>query len=194
METLRRYNELRIRYRDLSGDNSGSTAVEFAMISPILLLMLFGMLELGWLFIRMSILDSAVAEAGRSVYTGAAAYGYVTHDDIEEMICDNLTFASANYCKANIAVELTVIEDFNDAPDHAAVCEDDSMKVQPLTNYEPGAESEIVYMRVCLTTPLMLPAIGMATQLPQTEDGRFQMTSAITFMNEPFGSKNIAGN
>ncbi len=185
---FRNHSDSKRKLRDLSGDESGTPAIEFAMVSPIFFLMVFALLELGWLFIRMSLLDSAVAVVGREVYTGAAAYGFVSQDDIEESICNRLVFTNGSSCTQNLTVELTVINDFNDAPNDAAICRDDTMNVQPVTEYEPGSDSEIIYMRVCLTTPLMLPAIGIASRLPQTSDGRFRLTSAITFMNEPFGS------
>lgn len=49
----------------------GSSAIEFALLLPLLLALLFGIIEFGWLFQRQSSLVSAVREGARAGVTYA---------------------------------------------------------------------------------------------------------------------------
>ena len=42
----------------------GANAVEFALIAPVLVLILFGAMEYSWMFLNQICLDSAVAQGG----------------------------------------------------------------------------------------------------------------------------------
>ncbi|MET0180072.1 MAG: TadE/TadG family type IV pilus assembly protein, partial [Novosphingobium sp.] len=53
------------RLAALAGDASGVSTIEFALVAPVLLLLLFGMLELGYQSYARTVLEGAVQEAGR---------------------------------------------------------------------------------------------------------------------------------
>lgn len=54
------------RIRRLAADCSGMTIIEFAIVTPVFLLMVMGLLDLGQLFYARSMLNGAVEEAARS--------------------------------------------------------------------------------------------------------------------------------
>lgn len=64
----------------------GAAAVEFALILPIFLLLLFGMIEYGWILTNQIVLTHAVSE-------GARAAVKVEEDEAE-------TFAKQSVCEA----------------------------------------------------------------------------------------------
>jgi Flp pilus assembly protein TadG len=51
-------------------DQQGAAAVEFALIMPILLVLLFGIIQYGWYFYAMQAGSSAVGDAARRVAVG----------------------------------------------------------------------------------------------------------------------------
>lgn len=53
-------------WRRLARDRAGSTAAEFALTVPIVLMLLFGTVELGRLFIANAGLQNAIGEAART--------------------------------------------------------------------------------------------------------------------------------
>ena len=55
--------------RSRSGE-AGASAVELALISPVLILLLFGIIVFGWTFFRAQSMQSAVREGGRLAAVG----------------------------------------------------------------------------------------------------------------------------
>ena len=62
------------RVRDVRRDCQGASAVEFALVLPILLIVLFGIFELSWLVSSQTLLNYATFQAARTaskaVYAG----------------------------------------------------------------------------------------------------------------------------
>lgn len=54
------------RVRRLAGDSAGVTIVEFALVAPVMLLLLGGLLELGYVAFARSTLESAILDASRT--------------------------------------------------------------------------------------------------------------------------------
>lgn len=63
------------RLRSLVRDNSGVTALEFAMIGPIFLLLILAVMENGLTLWSQSVLDNATRDAARLLQTGQAQSG-----------------------------------------------------------------------------------------------------------------------
>jgi Flp pilus assembly protein TadG len=176
---------LRKRAFGLLADASGAAGVEFAIVGPIFIGFVLAFFELGMVMLRISSVDFAVAEASKFVYIGAATAGDPTQSDIEDFICSRALLVSN--CKQNIAVELTVVEAFFTPPPEAAPCRDSSsVDPAPVVRYQPGGTSDIVFMRVCVTTDVLTPFLGLGASLHRTETNRLQIVSSIAFMNEPF--------
>jgi len=166
-------------------NNKGVTAVEFALVGPVFLAMLLSAVELGLLLTKVALLDNAANSISRSVYTGAVTDGSVMKEDLEETVCDTIKFLDAG-CADNLAIELTTISDFTAIPDTEAVCIDSDDPIMPVVSFNPGADNDIVYMRICLTTNVYVPGIGLGLNFSKTETGKLQLVSTLAFSNEPF--------
>ena len=59
-----------MRSRCIRSCDSGASAVELALISPLLILLLFGIIVFGWTFFRAQSMQSAVREGGRLAAVG----------------------------------------------------------------------------------------------------------------------------
>ena len=164
---------------------AGATAVELAFVLPIFLWLVGGIIETGWLMTKHALVDRAVANAARFVYTGAASTNEdVTRASLEGFICEQSSVI-AN-CAENIALELTVIDSFDAIPETEAPCRESDVEIEPAVSFEPGASSEIVFMRVCVTTEVHMPLLGLGFAMAKTENGNHQFTSSLAFANEPF--------
>ncbi|MEL7547375.1 MAG: TadE/TadG family type IV pilus assembly protein [Pseudomonadota bacterium] len=159
----------------------GATAVEFALVAPVFFALIFSMIETGWLMTKASMLDYAVNNSSRMIYTGQAP----TQGALEQLLCDEaIIFPN---CRENIVVELTVVDDFTSIPDTAATCTDaNTTPIKPVTEYVSGSGGEIVFLRVCITTDVLTPGLGLGLALAESGEGRFEMVSSLAFMNEPF--------
>ncbi|MEX0644116.1 MAG: TadE/TadG family type IV pilus assembly protein, partial [Parvularculaceae bacterium] len=56
----------------LLGDRRGSSAVEFAIVVPVFLALMFSMFEVGWFYFVNSVVDAAAINVARYIRTGQA--------------------------------------------------------------------------------------------------------------------------
>lgn len=167
--------------RRLQTRRGGATAVEFALVAPIFFGLIFSILEAGWIMSKITLLDRAVVNSARLIYTGQAP----DQDALEQLICDEAVIISD--CRQNINVELFVMDDFTTQPDTDVGCSDaNNPAIQPAVHYSSGAGSDIVLMRVCLTTAVFTPGLGFGLNLAHGSNNTFELVSSIAFMNEPF--------
>jgi Flp pilus assembly protein TadG len=75
-------------WRRLQKDETGATAVEFAMVAPLFFLMLGVILETGLMMFTEYVLQTSVQEAGRKVRTGQAQEKAMSASDFRKEICD----------------------------------------------------------------------------------------------------------
>ena len=164
----------------------GVTAVEFALVAPIFFATIFALFEAGLLMIKISLLENAVDQAGRKIYTGAAiSDATVTVDSLKASICDRTVLIQE--CLSNITLEATTLTSLGDLPATGATCQDSmSGAVSPLVDYNPGSGSEVSFVRVCVTTGILTPFLGLGLALPKNAQGRYEIISSLTFVNEPF--------
>lgn len=179
----------RRRFKKFGSDQKGSAAVEFALVGPLFLAFMFSMIELGLIMTKIALLDQAVAQSAKFIYTGAATSGNPTQDSLEDFICDrSVLFVN---CKENITVEVIPVTDFTGSSAGAAQCsdsEDVDQTVKPVVDYMPGGGTQIAMLRVCITTEIFTPGLrySLGAAVQNTKTGRAQFVSLLAFMNEPF--------
>ncbi|WOK36968.1 pilus assembly protein [Sphingomonas sp. C3-2] len=105
------------RLASLHRARSGSTAIEFAILAPVFLMTLMGLLELGYQTYISSVLDGAMNDAGRSstLEDGASQVNNIDQrvkDRILEM-APGATFESSRKAYSNFA-DVGKPEPFND--------------------------------------------------------------------------------
>jgi Flp pilus assembly protein TadG len=75
--------------RKALGTEDGAALVEFAVVAPVMLLILLGIIDFGLLFQRYQVITNAAREGARV----AVLPGYVIPDDVEERVTQFLTAA-----------------------------------------------------------------------------------------------------
>lgn len=165
----------------LARDQKGVTAIEFAMVGPILIAMIFSIIELSFLILKMLLVENAVEIASKQIYTGKVP----DRAAFEQLICDNLPLFSN--CQDLVNVEAIEITTFEAVPSTNAECRDSGENTfEPLRSYSTGTASAIMFLRVCVTTPIFTPGLGLGAALPKQSDGSFAVVSSTVFVNEPF--------
>ncbi len=174
--------------RRLTHDTRGAAALEFAITGPLFIALILAMIETGVVTMKIALLDNAVAEAARIVYTGGLNGSTTGQSDLEDFICKKAVLFSR--CKENIVIELTPIGQFNNQPNTAPTCFDStgSVDVKPVTAFNAGARSEVMFMRVCMTTAVITPGLGAGVGLRKSNlnPNRRQIITQSAFLNEPF--------
>ncbi len=178
----------RARLRRLGGDRRGTAAIEFAIVAPVFLALMFSIFEVGWFYFSNSVIDAAVANASRLVRTGQIQKGYADDDERFEAMYDEVCRVLDKFgdCEDRLTVEVSNYSTFSElaADNSAATCADsppDQIEAMP---FSPGGEYEIVRVRICFIYTTLNPAIGM--NLSEGGSNKRHLVSTMIFRNEPY--------
>lgn len=170
--------------RKAARDRRGSTAVEFAIVAPAFLALMFSTFEAGWFYFANSQLDAAVLDASRFIRTGQAQQGGFDKDAFFNHVCPRLEIFGQ--CSERLTVEVDTFASFAElaADNSAAVCSTDSAEELAAIPYNPGLDNEIVRVRFCLLYNTINPTIGL--NLSDAANGTRKLYGSYLFRNEPF--------
>lgn len=161
---------LRIRRNE-----AGSLSVEFALLAPAFLILLFGIIESGLMLFNSIIMEGAAQEAARQVRTGVVQNSGDPETAFKTLLCDNL------YSVVSCASLTYVVEKF---PTFAASSMTDmfdangNVRAATYADTEPG---DVVIVRVAMNWTFITPLIGYAYGTDT-----MQLISTVVFRNEPF--------
>jgi Flp pilus assembly protein TadG len=169
-------------------DRSGSAALEFAIIAPVLFLFLFGTIETGVVYFAGTALQNATDDAARQVRTGQASGFNV--NQFKTQICSEMTgFISASTCAASIQVDVRQYSSFSGASYPSVTNTDGSMNTSAMSYPSSLQPCEVVLVRAFypwqIITPLMQPL------MQNSPGGQYLMTAAAAFRSEPYTSSAV---
>jgi Flp pilus assembly protein TadG len=181
--------------RALHGDSKGATIVEFALILPVLCMMLLGTLDLGYRAYVASIVQGALHDAARM-----ATVGGVTTAQIQTFVQNRLQSFSRN---ATITTTARSYSDYSGVK----VAETITNDTVPLGTYNPGdcfadangngtydtdrgrsgtgGSEDVVYFEVTMTYPHIVPVARLFGW-----SGNITTTQNTVLRNQPFAARN----
>jgi len=163
-----------------SRSQDGSTAIEFALLFPIFIAVLFSAFEMGTLFLRFNQLDHAVDNVSRLIRINqGVSYSEPT---IRKMVCQEIRIVKS--CEDYMAVELTSLSSFAMSGTQNA-CSGTGKVVRSPGAFSAGKNSEVLIMRVCLSLAPLTPYLGIALNLAPEGNDRYVAVSSTLFANEP---------
>lgn len=159
--------------------DSGATAVEFALIAPVLVFLFMAILEVSVMFFAMANIDGAAIEAARRIRTGQNQSSADPASDFSASLCGYLS--SIISCGG-------LFHDARTVSTFASVSLDteiDPVTGEPVTyGFSGGGAGDIVVVRVMYYWDFVTPFIG--TYLGDTGSDRRLLTSTVVFQNEPY--------
>lgn len=165
--------------------DTGAAALEFALVVPIFLYLLFGILEFGLVMHVSSLVENAVHEGARYGITGET-YGDLNPDGLSrEQFLEKYIVKRVGrwiYDPSDLTITTTVVGNIVDLGTGGA---------QPDKNNGYGGGGQAVTYKVLykwhILTPLVGPLIG-------DEDGIYPIRATVTVKNEDFcGRRNCFG-
>jgi len=178
---LNRPPALRRRLTAFGRDTSGSATIEFVMLFPFLLYMIFTIAEVGVLMTRTVMLDRGLDIAVRGLRLGLLPGA--TADDIKTIICDGAFLLGD--CEDVVMLNLEPLNDYSTFVSTGADCVDRTSEIEPTITFNPGAESQIMFVRACLVVDPLFPGSGIGAMLPKDASGGYRIIAKSAFMNEP---------
>ena len=168
------------------GAQGGQAAVELALVSTPFFLLLFGIVELGLIFLVSSSLENATAQAARTIRTGSFQNGtQATSAALKSAICSRFDWLPAD-CSANLYLDVRTFTSFSTVTTPQPVQNGNFNPAALSCN--PGGPGDIVVVRAYYLWPLIAPLMSKALQ--QVNGGRTLITSTATFRNEPYTQTN----
>ena len=165
-------------------NKKGSAAVEFAVIVPVFLGLMFSIFEVGWFYFANATVSAATTKASRLVRTGQAQQANMTKQEFFDEVCNVVQYFGD--CSEKLTVDVAMFADFAAlaADTSTATCGDAPEEDLSNIPYAPGVGSQIVRVRICFLYKTINPAIGVNL----TEEGSTErrITSTLVFQNEPY--------
>jgi Flp pilus assembly protein TadG len=162
---------------------SGSAAIEFAMIAPVLFLFIFGIIETGVIFFASSTLQNATDDTARQIRTGQLS-GTLTASQIRSVVCGEAEGLISD-CLTGLMVDLRAYSSFTGASYPSVSNSDGSINTGSLA-VQATADCDIVLLRTFYAWKIMTPL--MSTLLQTGSTGTSILTSSAAFRTEPYTS------
>jgi Flp pilus assembly protein TadG len=175
----------RLIARMRSRARSGSAAIEFALVAPVLFLFLFGTIETGAIYFACTALQNATDDAARMVRTGQAAG--MSEAQFKLQICGEITgLISASACTSNLQVDIRQYASFATASYPTVTNASGSLNTGAMQYPSSLTPCEVVLVRAfypwSIITPLMQPL------LENMPNGQYLLSAAAAFRSEPYTS------
>jgi Flp pilus assembly protein TadG len=167
---------------------SGATAVEFALVAPVFMLMFFAIVETGLVFLANMTLEKAVKETGRLIKTGQAQHADMSAAEFRAEVCAHIDYLM-NCDAGELLIDVRAFSNFGGASYPEALDEGGNLNPN-LDSFNLGGSGlggeAIVLMRVFykwqLFTPLFAEYFANITGVGNVR----LISSSLAFKNEPF--------
>ncbi len=159
---------------------AGAATVEFIIIFPVLIWIVFSTFELGWITTRQMMLDRSVSLTIRDLRLGKIPNP--THDGLKELVCERATILRD--CIDNIHMELVPMDEHSGIPQTSTQCVDRTGEIEPVESFNSGTASEVMFVRVCVVVDPLMPGMGVGAGL-KLNGGGFAMVAFSAFKREP---------
>lgn len=180
--------------RALCRNTAGATAVEFAMILPVLLTLVMGGFELGLAQYMRSVLEGAMQQAGRnsSLQSGVSSQGQIdayVRSQVQAVFPGaTVEFARSNYTTFS---DVSAPEDFTDGNANGRYDSGECFVDQNGNRRWDadrgatglGGANDVVLYTATVTYASTLPVRGLGLSSVQT------LTSSTTLRNQPYSSQ-----
>jgi Flp pilus assembly protein TadG len=172
------------------GERSAVAAIEFAMVAPILILLIIEILQIGFYFYTSATLNYATNAAARQIRVGAVATSSETAAQFKTNFCSYLSGAMP--CANVIQSLYTVPEGVSPAGFYAFLNTTQTGLAPPQTNtaipatFCPGQPGSVVYVQSYYAMPVFSPIwFAVASQNFNGSIVHFVLATAA-FKNEPY--------
>jgi Flp pilus assembly pilin Flp len=171
-------------------NREGATAVEFGLVALPFFALLFAIIETALIFWSTQVLETAVADAARKIYTGQfqAEHGDINDPNLvaekfREDLCSRVT--ALFDCNAIVEVDITRIGDRFPATGLPLPVIDGNFDAEAGGfGYDQTGPSDIVVVRAAMQYPVFVSLMNPAQS--NLNNGKRLIMASSAFRNEPF--------
>lgn len=186
-----RFQNLLLRF---AAARRGTTAIEFAIIALPLCVMMFGIIELGLVFMVSVTLQNATDNAARQIRTGGFQIsGSNAKGDFKTLVCNRMAWL-ATPCLTKLTVAVQTFADFNTASSNSATAGTAwTPAAAAATCFSTGAPGDIVLVRTYYEWDVFTPLLDKALVNMGTSSNKRLISTVATFRNEPYSTATPVG-
>jgi Flp pilus assembly protein TadG len=158
----------------------GMAAVEFALVAPIFLAMMLGILQITLIFFAKESLESITESAARGVLTGQVQSNGTTQAQFNTAVCGKITVL---FSCSGMMVDLepaTSLSTVNIS--EPTLTFNSSGNVTNSWVFNPGASGQVMVLRVMYQWPLFTGPLGLS--LSNLSNGNLLIMATSVFKNE----------
>jgi Flp pilus assembly protein TadG len=179
------------RLRPWRKDDSGFTAVEFAIVALPFVMLLFGTLSVCLYFFTNFTMENAVWQASRAIRTGqfqqgqGAYSGIATDEDRKKAFKQALCAKAPQFIDCNKAIILVQSNSGGFGSIVQPTCATDGTMIdESKAEFNAGGASSVVLVTVCYPWSFggHLPFIGLSNM----KDGSLLIQASVAFRTEPY--------
>ena len=164
------------------GREEGNATIEFVILFPALITLFLMVVEAGLMMTRGVMLDRAVDLSVREIRLGTL--NPMSAAGLKQAICNRAVIIPD--CMNSVTVEMRPISKTTWGPlTGAATCVDRSQNVQPVLQFTPGIQNEMMLIRVCSIFDPLFPTSALAAQIQLDNSGAYALVAMSAFVNEP---------
>lgn len=160
---------------------AGAAALEFAMVAPILIGLILGTIELGWVMTQNMMLDRALDMTVREVRVGLLQNP--TLERVRSKVCERAVVLTD--CEESLALEFLPITTKADYPTDNTRCMTRGSNPKPVLRFSTGGRDQLVFVRACFIVEPLTPMLGGLLSLPTDDQGVHRIVAKSGFMSEP---------
>ncbi len=162
-------------------NETGATALEFALIATPFFFLLFAIIEITMVFFVSISMEHATMEVARTIRTGEAQKASGSAGKFLDAVCAEMNALVP--CAGNVYIDVRTYADFGDVTMSTPI--DDDELDNGNFKYDAGKAGDIVVVRVFYVWQLNTPMLG--TVFSNLSGDRRLIAATTAFRNEPFG-------
>ena len=174
---IRSFSHLMRRFRRNRG---GSAVVEFALVAPMFIALLFAIIETALMFFASQVLETVTQDSARMIMTGQAQNGAFTQAQFKTVVCGKV--AALFDCVNGISIDVQSYPQFSSV--NVANPIDSSKNFTNPNNYNPGGPGDIVVVRLFYQWPILVTKFGY--DISNLSGSKRLLTATAAFQNEPY--------
>jgi Flp pilus assembly protein TadG len=156
----------------------GAIAVEFVLVVPIFLFLVFAILETSILYVIATVMEGEVSLAARTIRTGQLQQEADPEAAFRSILCSNLN--NVLNCD-NVIIDVRTFDDFGEMAYDNFVDDQGNASGNLFT---PGTADDIVLVRIAYAYTIVTPYLSQI--LPPAGQDTVMLFSGAAFKNEPF--------
>ncbi|MCF6445126.1 TadE/TadG family type IV pilus assembly protein [Nereida sp. MMG025] len=160
----------------------GVSSIEFVILYPIFYFLFFAGIESGLMQARQAMLERALDLSVRQIRLNT--FSPPTYSQLKTMICDGA--GMLHKCEDSLKLQMVIRDPRQKLELGEPQCHDEPKPLNPQGDFFPGGENQLMFLRVCVLQPPILPNLALAPYLPRTQTGEYKLYTITSYVTEPF--------